>query len=187
MNIMETIHTSHSKKELMEIVEVFDIKVADYKNLNKQNIAKQILYQLSIVDSIKEDNNFFFISDKKELVDYLINPDSSKVLSVKEKDAVMELAKYIIMYCKNGYYLSYSPFIDYDEMIVKAKYIADYGDIPSVRKAIDSLNEDVKLKIKIKVIMSSRMKKKIERKKRVKQKYQGGLEVKEGIFWINFD
>ena len=184
---MDTIHTSHSKKELMEVIEVFDIKIADYKALNKQHLSKQILYQLSIVDEIKEDNDFFFINNKKELLDYLINPDSSKVLSVKEKDAVMELAKYIIMYCKNGYYLSHSPFIDFDEMIVKANHIANYGDIPSVRKAIELLNEDIKLKIKIKVIMSSRMKKKIERKKRVKQKYQGGLEVKEGIFWVNFD
>tara|TARA_R110000803_G_scaffold14214_1_gene39540 strand:+ start:350 stop:904 length:555 start_codon:yes stop_codon:yes gene_type:complete len=184
---MDTIHTSHSKKELMEVIEVFDIKIADYKALNKQNLSKQILYQLSIVDEIKEDNDFFFINNKKELLDYLINPDSSKVLSVKEKDAVMELAKYIIMYCKNGYYLSHSPFIDFDEMIVKANHIANYGDIPSVRKAIEGLNEDIKLKNKIKVIMSSRMKKKIERKKRVKQKYQGGLEVKEGIFWVHFD
>ena len=184
---MDIIHTSHSKKELTEIIEVFDIKVVDYKNINKKQLSKQILYQLSIVDEIKQDNDFFFISNKKELVDYLVNPDSSKVLSVKEKDSVMELAKYIIMYCKNGYYLSYSPFIDYDEMIVKAKHIANYGDIPSVRKAIDLLNEDIKLKIKIDIIMSSRMKKKIERKKRVKQKYQGGLQVKTGLIWINFD
>ena len=184
---MDTIHTSHSKKELMEIIEVFDIKVVDYKNLNKKQLSKQILYQLSIVDGIKEDNDFFFISNKKELVEYLINPDSSKILSVKEKDAVMELAKYIIMYCKNGYYLSHSPFIDFDEMIVKANHIANYGDIPSVRKAIEGLNEDIKLKNKIKVIMSSRMKKKIERKKRVKQKYKGGLEVKEGLTWVYFD
>ena len=95
---MDTIHTSHSKKELMEIIEVFDIKVVDYKNLNKKQLSKQILYQLSIVDGIKEDNDFFFISNKKELVEYLINPDSSKVLSVKEKDAVMELAKYMIIF-----------------------------------------------------------------------------------------
>ena len=91
------------------------------------------------------------------------------------------------MYCKNGYYLSHSPFLDFDDMIVSAKRIADYGDIPSVRKAISALNKDNKLIIKIDVLMSSRCKKKLERKKRIKQKFQGGLEIKRGSFVISFD
>ena len=91
------------------------------------------------------------------------------------------------MYCKNGYYLSHSPFIDFDDMILKAKHIANYGDIPSVRKAIEALNKDSKLLNSIDIIMSSKCKKKIERKKRVKQKYQGGLTIKRGNFLISFD
>jgi len=108
-------------------------------------------------------------------------------LTVKEKAEVMELAKYIIMYCKNGYYLSLSPFIDYDDMIDKAKHISNYGDIPSVRKAIDLINTDCKLKNKLSVIMSSRCKKQLERKKRINQKYVGGLNVEHGVFTISFD
>ena len=72
---MESIHQSHSKKELCEIIEIFDFNIAEYKKLNKQQLSKAILYQLSIVTEIKEDKDFFFIETKKELMDYLLNPD----------------------------------------------------------------------------------------------------------------
>ena len=183
----ESIHNSHSKKTLCEIIEIFNLNIVDYKKLNKQQLSKKILYGLSVVEVIPEDNDFYFIKNKIELIDYLINPDSSKTLTVKQKEEVMELAKYIIMYCKNGYYLSHSPFIDFDEMVEKAIYISNYGDIPSVRKAVDSLNKDVKLINKIKLIMSSKCKKKLQRKKRLKQKFQGGLTVKRGCYIITFD
>tara|TARA_R110000751_G_scaffold160614_1_gene266251 strand:+ start:1034 stop:1588 length:555 start_codon:yes stop_codon:yes gene_type:complete len=184
---MEKIHTSHSKSELCEICEIFDINIAEYKKLNKTNLAKQLLYQLSIIEEIKEDKDYYFVKNKKELMDYLVNPDSSKTLTVKQKEEIMELAKYIIMYCNNGFYLSHSPFLDYDEMVKKAEHIAGYGDIPSVRKAIEGLNGDTKLKNKIEIIMSSRMKKKMERKKRLKTKYHGGLIVKKGKFVVSFN
>ena len=44
---MESIHQSHSKKELCEIIEIFDFNIAEYKKLNKQQLSKAILYQLS--------------------------------------------------------------------------------------------------------------------------------------------
>jgi len=71
--------------------------------------------------------------------------------------------------------------------IYKAKHISNYGDIPSVRKAIDLINTDCKLKNKLSVIMSSRCKKQLERKKRINQKYVGGLNVEHGVFTISFD
>ena len=183
---MSSIHQSHSRKELSEITEIFNLNVTNYKKLNKKDLAKSLLYQLSTIDKIKEDNDYYFVKNKEELIDYLINPDCSKNLTVKEKTEVMDLSKYIIQYCKNGYYLSYSPFLDHDDMIKKANYIASFGDIPSVRRAITLLNNDFKLKNKIKIIMSSRTKKRLERSKRVKQKYMGGLTIKKGTFLISF-
>ena len=183
---MEKIHVTHSKKELCEIIEVFDIKIANYKKMNKPELSKHLLYELSKINDIKEDNDYFFIKNKDELIEYLTNPDCSKELTIKEKSNVMELSKYIIMYCKNNYYLSYSPFMDYDDLIDKAKYIANYGDIPTVRRAIELLNEDNKLDKKIDIIMSSKMKKKLERKKRIKQQYIGCLKINRGKFILDF-
>ena len=153
---MEKIHSSHSKKELQEIIEVFDLNVVNYTNMN-------------------------------ELIEYLINPDSSKSLTIKEKNNVMELAKYIMMYVKNGYYLSQSPFLDWDNMYERVIYISEYGDIPSVRKAVDGFNTDARMidRDKIQVLMSSRCKKKIERKKRLIQKEKIALVFKRGKYVVD--
>ena len=91
------------------------------------------------------------------------------------------------MYCKNGFYLSHFPFLDWDDMIEKAKHIRQYGDIPSVRRAIELLNKDPKLNEKIEVLMSSRCRKQLERKKKQKQKFYGGLQVTKGKFIVYFD
>ena len=184
---MSSIHQSHSRKELSEITEIFNLNVTNYNKLNKKDLAKSLLYQLSTISEIKEDNDYYFVKNKQELIDYLVNPDCSKNLTVKEKTEVMDLSKYIIQYCKNDFFLSYSPFLDYDDMIKKAKYIAGFGDIPSVRRAITLLNKDTKLSNKIDVIMSSRTKKRLERSKRVKQKFMGGLTFKRGKYVITFD
>lgn len=184
---MTTIHPSHSKKELCEIVEIFDLKVADYRKLNKKNLSKQVLYHLNQVDEIEPDNQFFFVNNKQELLNYLLNPDCSKTLTIKEQNNVKELAHHIISYCKCGFYLTHSPFLDHSDMIEKAKYIAQYGDMPCVRRAIEMLNKDPKLKTKIEVIMSEIMKKKLQRKKKLKQNTMGGLKVKEGPFLIEFN
>ena len=184
---MEKIDKSHSKKTLCEIIEIFDLTVCDHKNMNKKELSKAILYELSKIEKIKEDDNFYFIKDKAELMEYLIQPDPSKSLTVKEKDEVMNLAKFIIIYCNNDFYLSTSPFLDHDDMIKKAKYISAYGDIPSVRKAIYKLNKDPKVKETIEIFMTTKCKKKIERKKRLVQKQRNILTIKRGKFIVTFD
>ena len=184
---MEKIHSSHSKKELQEIIEVFDLNVANYTNMNKKDICNSLIYELSKIDDIKKDDDYFFIKNKTELIEYLINPDSSKSLTIKEKNNVMELAKYIMMYVKNGYYLSQSPFLDWDNMYERVIYISEYGDIPSVRKAVDGFNTDARMidRDKIQVLMSSRCKKKIERKKRLIQKEKIALVFKRGKYVVD--
>ena len=182
---MEKIHSSHSKKELQEIIEVFELNIANYKNMNKKDISHSLMYELSKIDNIIEDDEFFFIKNKSELMDYLINPDSSKSLTIKEKAEVMEIAKYVMMYCKNSYYLSHSPFLDWNEMYEKVKHISQYGDIPSVRKAVDGFNKDprmLELGECIEVSMSSRCRKKMERKRRMVQKQKVSLKVRHGSF-----
>ena len=77
---MEKIDKSHSKKTLCEIIEIFNLKIADYKNMNKKELSKTILYELSKIEKIKEDNEYYFIQDKSELMEYLTQPDPSKSL-----------------------------------------------------------------------------------------------------------
>ena len=73
-------------------------------------------------------------------MEYLIQPDPSKSLTVKEKDEVMNLAKFIIIYCNNDFFLSTSPFLDHDDMMKKAKYKSAYGDIGD---QLDEIYKDI--------------------------------------------
>lgn len=184
---MEKIDKSHSKKTLCEIIEIFELQISNHLNMNKKELSKSILYELSKIEQIKEDNDYYFIKHKSELMKYLTQPDPSKTLTVKEKEEVMNLAKFLIIYCNNNFYLSTSPFLDHDDMIKKAKYISAYGDIPSVRKAIFRLNEDPKIKQPIEIFMTTKCKKKLERKKRLIQKQKNILTIKHGKFIISFN
>ena len=176
---MDRIHSSHSRKELCHIIEIFNLPIANYREMNKKEISKSIMYELSKVETIPEDNETYFIKDKNELLSYLTNPDSSKTLTIKEKNKVMETAKYISMYVKNGYYLSHSPFIDWDDMYKNVVEISKYCDIPSVYKAVDKFNSDPKMKDKqpIEKIMSLKKRREMDKKHIMKQKQKCCLKI----------
>ena len=71
-------------------------------------------------------------------------------------------------------------------MIDEGKKIANFGDIPSVRRAIKMLN--LKLEPKIEIIISENISKNIEDKKLLKSMSIPTFQVnrKEG-FWLSFD
>ena len=87
------IHVSHSRKELVEICEVFDLDIPKYKELLKKDLCVAILYKLSTIDNIISDNEFYYIENKKELIEYLTIPNQSKNLTIKEKDKIMLILK----------------------------------------------------------------------------------------------
>jgi len=181
------IHVSHSKKELCEICEVFDLQIPNYKELLKKELAPAILYKLSTIDDIPADNDFYYIDNKQELIEYLTTPNQSKNLTIKEKDKIMLLAKKIIAYVNNGYWLTTSDFDDWDTLLDKAKIVARYGDIPTCRRAIALLNEDLKMDKKIEIIISPRVKKQLDKKEALKKQLAGKFQVKKGRFIIHFD
>ena len=106
------IHSSHSKRELCEICEVFDLNIEGYKDMIKKELAPSIIYKLTTIDDIKSDDKFYYIENKKELLEYLTTPNQSKQLTIKEKDKIMIDSKKIIQYCNNGYWLVGSAFED---------------------------------------------------------------------------
>jgi len=181
------IHVSHSRKELLELCEVFELDIPNYKELLKKDLCQAILYKLSTIDDIKPDNDFYYIENKQELIEYLTTPNQSKNLTIKEKDKIMLIAKKIIAYVNNGYWLTTSEFDDWDNLMKKANEVARYGDIPTCRRAITLLNEDLKMDKKIEIILSPRVKKQIEKKEALKKKLAGHFQVKKGKFIITFD
>jgi len=67
--MVNKIHSSHSKRELYEVIEVFELRIDNYKDMMKVELCRAILYELSKVDQIKCDNDIFYLESKKELLD----------------------------------------------------------------------------------------------------------------------
>lgn len=181
------IHTSHSRKELIQVIQQFNINIPNKDDLSKKEIQVLLINELLGLDEICEEDEYFFVKSKDELIDYLRKPNQSKTLTIKEKDNVMLTAKKIIGYCKNSYFLTPYNYETFDELLEEANYIAKFGDIPSCRRAIKMLNNDPKLDYKIDIILSKRVKKDLEKREAVKNATIAKYTLKYGKFTIVFD
>lgn len=184
---MVKIHTSHSRKELIQIIQQFNIDIPNSNDLPKKDIQILLSNKLMEIDEIKEEDEYFFVKDKIELMEYLSKPNQSKILTIKEKDEVMLTAKRIISYCKNSYFLTPYNYETFDDLLVEAKHIAKYGDIPSCRRAITMLNNDPKLDYNIEVVISKRVKKELQKKAQLKMNSIPKATIKTGKFIVYFD
>ena len=185
---MIKIHTSHSRKELIQIIQQFKIDIPNCNDLPKKEIQVLLSNKLNdLDDEIKEEDEYFFVKDKNELVEYLSKPNQSKILTIKEKDQTMLTAKKIISYCKNSYFLTPYNYETFDDLLTEANYISKFGDIPSCRRAINMLNQDPKLDHKIEIVLSKRVKKELEKKEQLKMNNIPRAVLKRGHFVINFD
>jgi len=180
------IHNTHSRKELMDIISVFELPIKNRNEYNKSQLQMKIIDCLNYFDSINPDMDYFFCETKEDLIVYLENPNPDKNLTIKEKDDVMSRSKKIIGYCRNNYYLMPSSYMSFDEVYNDAVHIAKYGGIPSVRKAIELLNSDPKLAYPIELKIPKRVENQIKKKKKIKQA-DIPLYIKRGNFVISFD
>tara|TARA_R110000782_G_scaffold49247_2_gene107342 strand:+ start:4921 stop:5478 length:558 start_codon:yes stop_codon:yes gene_type:complete len=182
------IHSSHSRKELIQVIEQFNIDITNLNDLCKKDISALLIMKLMDLpeEDFKEEEEYFFVSSKQELLDYLQKPNQSKILTIKEKDSVMDTAKKIISYCKNSFFLTPYNYETFDDLLVEANYISKFGDIPSVRRAITMLNQDPKLDVKVECIISKRVKKDIDKRNKLKQDSIPKAVVKRGHFIIDF-
>ena len=182
------IHQSHTRKDICEIIEIFDLiqYLEDYSDLSKKELFSEFINILSKIKKIKRDDKFLFIDDLEGLKEYLQKPNQTRI-TVKEKSEIMDIAKDIIFYSKNGFLLSTSNFECTDEIKSKADYISCYGNIPTVARAIKMLNEDDKIKPKIELILSGKIKIQMRKKYEEKLKKQICLQKNHGKYIIRFD
>ena len=183
------IHSSHSRKELLMVISSFNIDIPDALDLPKKEISLILCNKLLELkeDSIKEVDEYFYVSSKTELLEYLSRPNQSKTLTIKEKSDVMLTAKKIIAYCKNSFFLTPYNYESFEDLLVEAEYIKKFGDIPSCRRAISLLNNDPKLDYKIDIVLSKRTKKELDKKNRIKMNSVPRATIKYGKFLITFD
>jgi hypothetical protein len=125
------IDKSHSKTDLIDLINHLNLAIQFSHQDNKKNIQDK-LYEFIKTD-FKIDNNFFKINNKTELITFLENKNPKKILSIKERNNVMLICKYIITKYKN-----------YQDLIDDMDYIKQFGDIPSVRRCCRMMNGDIK-------------------------------------------
>tara|TARA_R110000737_G_scaffold341029_1_gene364415 strand:- start:2437 stop:2988 length:552 start_codon:yes stop_codon:yes gene_type:complete len=182
------IHKTHTKKDLIEIIDIFDFHdvIESANDLNKEALKGLLDLHMRTIDKIKPDLFYYDIHGIDDLREYLKNPSPKQVLSVKDKDLIIDRSKKIINYCKaGGYCLSATTYEEMDEIIADATIVRKYCDIPTCRRAIKLLNLDTKLQNKINPVMTYRMQKRLSKK--LKDGSLAGLTQRTGQFSLSFD
>lgn len=180
------IHPSHSKKDLIELCDVFNIEILDIYDLSKMSLVSTISQILEKIDYIEPENDYYFIDNIEDLKRYLTDANQAKNLSITEKERLITISRDIISYCKHSYTL-HPYFKSKEHLVAQAKVIQPHCDISTCRRALNMLSEDRTLKEKIIPILSKRVKKQLEKKDRLKKGGSGGLKVRRGEFVVSFD
>ena len=135
------INTSFSKKELINIIVIFEFNtnVSELNNLTKNQIKLLLVDYIEQVESDEEfDDNILFVDDKIELISYLKNYNQHK-LTIEQKNNIIKISKEILWFIKNKRFIF---FKDLQHLFNECNVIAQYGDIPSVFKCITKINQN---------------------------------------------
>jgi hypothetical protein len=181
-------HKSHSRKDLIDIIKIFKLPIEDADDFNKKVLSEKLhkcLYDE--IDAIIPDDHYYGIKDLHELKEYLIKPNQKKVLSVKDKNEIMTTAKLIIQYCKSGYCVDISYFDSMDTIYTEARRVAQFGDIPSVRRMCNLLNKNPHSNEIIMPIISKKVQKDLEIKELTSQKIHCFLSIRKEKVIVSFD
>ena len=162
------IHKSHSKTDLIDLINLLNLPVVFSHQDNKKDIQDKI--EKMIIEDITIKKNYFNIENKIQLKEYLINKNPKKTLTTKEKNNVMNIAKYILQYAKSNYNLEGSKYSSLREIEDDIDYIKQFGDIPSVRRCCRLLNLDISFANKqFKPLISPQVQQELEEKRIQKQ------------------
>tara|TARA_R110000823_G_scaffold314455_1_gene443656 strand:+ start:11941 stop:12504 length:564 start_codon:yes stop_codon:yes gene_type:complete len=158
------IHKSHSKTDLIELINLLELPIVFSHQDNKKDIQDKLNDLLN--ENFKIKDNYYNIENKTLLKTYLSEHNPKKILTTKEKNNVMNIAKYIIQYTKSNYCLENSKYNSYQEIQDDMDYIKQFGDIPSVRRCCRLLNLDINFaNIVFKPLISPQVQLELEEKK----------------------
>ena len=173
------IHKSHSKTDLIELINLLNLPIVFSHQDNKKNIQDKLrAYIIHNEIDIKE--NYYKITNKAGLKEYLMKLNDKKTLTTKQKNEVMNIAKYIIQYAKSNYNLDGSKYNTYKEIEDDMNYIKQFGDIPSIRRCCRLLNLDISFAtVVFKPLISPQVQKILDEKKIQKQvNYSNKLTIR---------
>jgi len=174
------IHKTFTKKDLIEIIQAYDIPIEDPKQYNKNDLSMNLTELLITQDfeiNFSPDYPDFFKNE--DLIEYLSLPKSNEELNYQEKSEMIQKAKKLINYARNGYMLSFTDYLSHDIIYQDGIIVANHCDIPTCRRAIDELNKDPKIRNKIEKQITPKIKKKLDQKKLIKKSYNRNINLEE--------
>ena len=174
------IHKTFSVSELIDIVEIFEMDIPDYKDFYKQGLIFYIELYLHKNRPLNFNNGYFNFKNHFELVNYLHQPNDQFKISVQKKKEINTIAKNILNYCKDYRNDNFQYYFDLAISICK------YGDLPSVRKAIIAINRYHNKPFEIKYQNSVFYLKHIKQKKYLKYKFDN-FKINNNIKKIKFN
>jgi len=182
------IDKTFTKKDIVDIINTYDIPIDDPKQYNK-NVLNIMLTEILVTEeyqiSFSSDYPDFFKNE--DLIEYLSLPKSNEELNYKDKSDMIQKAKKLINYARNGYMLSFTDYLSHDLIYQDGIIVANHCDIPTCRRAIDELNKDPKIRNKIEKQISPKIKKKLEQKKINKEELNPKYKFRRGHYEISFD
>jgi hypothetical protein len=182
------IHPTHPRKELIEVIELFQIfQVKNYKDLKKQELAQELWYVLTKSEYIRPDREHYFVDDIHELREYLMKPHNKQIPNAIVREDIIRRVKNLSFYAKTGYCFTGSNYDRIEEVVVDALFVANYGDLPAVRRAIRLLNEDLKMPMKIEPVLTQRTHKKQQRLDKLKSDTTLRFRLKQTPTILYFD
>jgi hypothetical protein len=180
------INKSHSKNDLVELINILNIPVVFSHQDNKKDIQDKLLQILKTDFKIKK--NYYNIDNKEQLKSFLSNQNPKKTLTIKEKNNVMIIAKQIIHYCKTNFDLQVSKYDTHKQIEDDMDYIKQFGDIPSVRRCCKLLKNDPAFQeISFIPMISPSIQKDLQDKQIQKTVMMRCLKIKRGGITVNFD
>lgn len=174
------IHKTFSVSELIDIVEIFEMDIPDYKDFYKEGLIFYIELYLHKNRPLNFNNGYFNFKTYFDLVNYLNQPNDKFKLSIQKKKEINNNAKKILKYCKQ--YRN----DNFEYYFKLAESISTYGDLPSVRKSIIAINRYHNKPFEIKFENSVFYLKHIKQKKYLKYKFDN-FKINNNIKKIKFN
>ncbi len=185
--MLKSIDKSHSKTDLVDLINTINVPIIFSHNHNKKDIQDLLVNLFKEKKDLSFEPNVYKISTLKDLQIYISNPNPKKVLSVKDKSNVMRICREICKYCKNKYIVEKTNYNSLEDLHDDMRYIIQFGDLPSVRRTCKLMNKNIQKIQEWIPIISPQVKKVLEEKDKSKQVCPYGLQKSYGSFIVKFD
>jgi len=181
------IHPSHSKKDLIEVVERFQLyQIEDYRSHRKERLALYVWIALQDISYVVPDDEYFFVSDITELRSYLTTICVKQITSNSVKYDVCDRVKNLNFYIKGGFAFEGTNYESIDAVVSDADFVRNFGDLPSVRKALLNLGEDPKMPMKLYPVMTRRVQQRLIKNTEIKRQNTPKFHTRIGHYTIDF-